>query len=500
MQLTRQNILKCGFFPDNMPSKVFSSIEISDFIEIGSNYLILSSNLASKNIKSTPCLFISSHKNDMERRIIAIPHIETYAVLCNEIENNALEIQTLFSRNDKSYSNIIQPSSVEGYDIKSNFLKNYLDRTIYSTGYKYLLKLDLSKCYENIYTHSITWSMYGKEKSKLELLKPKKTQDPQYKKIDDLDTCVRSINNNETKGVPTGPLSSRIISEVILTSIDNILSSEGYHFKRYVDDYNFYFRNEVEIHEFLPRFQNLLYDYKQHINTEKTQVQKYPYQLMSDFSDELKNHDFSNKGFLNYIEKAIELHNFGHKGALKYALKVIGKMKVPNKEKDVVFAHIINLMLTYPNLSEHIHVLILNNSFTFNVETETTVNEILKHCIKNRYEIETIWLLTIMGSLKMEINAENLCSILDQAEPLTTILALDYIKYHSLHSSHNIKNAISVLKLKLKTEKVYGEKWLLIYEINKNKWITGLKSNLNDSPFLKLASDNNVSFFKSPLL
>ena len=103
---------------------------------------------------------------------------------------------------------------------------------------------------------------------------------------------------------------------------------------------HFYFRNEVEIHEFLPRFQNLLYDYKQHINTEKTQVQKYPYQLMSDFSDELKNHDFSNKGFLNYIEKAIELHNFGHKGALKYALKVIGKMKVPNKEKDVVFAHI----------------------------------------------------------------------------------------------------------------------------------------------------------------
>ncbi len=499
MKLTRKNIIKCGFFPDNIPSKVFSSVEISDFIEKENNYKKLLNNLKDKGIHSTPCLFISGHKNDIERRIIAIPHIETYAVLCSEIEAHAHKIELLFSKNDKSYSNIIQPNETEGYHVKSNFIKNYLDRTIYSTGYKYILKIDLSKCYENIYTHSITWAMYGKENSKEEIKKSSKSQDSEYIKIDMLDKKVRSINNNETKGIPTGPLTSRIVSEIILSSIDNILSNDGYHFKRYVDDYNFYFRTELEIYEFLPKFQNLLYEYKQHINTEKTQIQKYPYQLISDFSDELKNHNFEKKGFLKYLEKAIEFHNLGYKGALKYALKVISKKKIPDKEKDIVFSHIINMMLSYPNLSEYIHTLILNNSFTFNYETEETVNAILKDCLKNKYEVESIWLFTIMSSLKMKINLDIICMILRNKEPIATILALDYIMYYSLDRYSEIINEIENLKKTLQKENIYGDKWLLLYEINRNNWITGLKCKLNGNSFLKDACNDNIAFFKSPL-
>lgn len=496
MKLTRKNIIKCGFFPDNMPTKVFTSKEIAQYIESDpANYI----KILNKR-KSTPCLFISSYKNDMERRIIAVPHIETYTVLCSEIESINHYIDKIFLSNENSYSNTIQPSSIEGYDIKSRFFKNYIDRTIFSTGYKYMLKLDLSKCYENIYTHSIAWAICGKEKSKQEVLKKPKNRDPLFKQVDKLDEYVRSINNNETKGIPTGPLTSRIVSEIILSSIDEELRNKNYHFKRYVDDYNFYFRNEVEIYEFLPKFQNLLYEYKLHINTEKTSIEKYPYQLKQDFTDELRNHDFKKKGYLKYLEKAIEYHNQGHKGALKYALKVIGKKKIPDNEKEVVFSHVINIMLTFPNLSEFIHVLMLNNNFTFNDETEETVNSILEHCIINKYEIESIWLLTIMGCLNMTINEEILCKILNNNEPLTAILSLDYIFNYKLYNQDKIKKAINNLKTVLKTQSIYGEKWLLLYEVNKNKWITGLRKNLNDSPFLKEACDNDICFFKSPII
>jgi Reverse transcriptase (RNA-dependent DNA polymerase). len=500
MKLTRKNIVKCGFFPENLPTKVFTSLEISDFFESSIlNYDLIANNLKSKKVENTPCLFISSHKNDLERRIIAIPHIETYIMLANEFEINISEIGDILDNNKNSYSNIIQPSSIEGYNIRSNFFKNYLDRTVFSTGYRYLLKVDLSKCYENIYTHSISWAIFGKDASKEELNKKPNLRNTAYTKADQLDKFVRSINNNETKGIPTGPISSRIVSEIILSSIDGHLREKGYHFKRYVDDYNFYFRNEVEVYEFLPHFQNILYEYKMHLNTEKTTIEKYPYQLNSDFTQVLRNHDFMKDGYLKYLEKAIELHKEGHKGALKYALKVIGKKKIPDKEKNLVFSHVINIMLTFPNLSEFIHVMLINNAFSFDSKIEQTVGDILVHCIRNKYQIETIWLLTIMGCLKMKIQTEVLCSLIDLFDPLTTILTMDYIFHYKLQRNPDIKIAIDNLKIKLKREKVYGEKWLLLYEVNRNSWIKGLKVNLNESVFLKEALISNVRFFKSPL-
>lgn len=501
MKLTRKNIVKCGFFPDSLPSRVFSSKPISDYVESDIlKFSQIESNIKSKKIEFTPCHLISSYKNDMERRIIAIPHIETYLLLAQEIDDNRIDIEQRFKNNMNSYSNIIMPSSIEGYSVSSQFFKNYIDRTIYSTGYKYLLKIDLSKCYENIYTHSLTWALYGKEQSKLELKKNPKLRDPIYINFDNLDRKVRSINNNETKGIPTGPLTSRIVSEIILTSIDEILRSKNYHFKRYVDDYNFYFRNEVDAYEFLPQFQNILYEYKLHINNEKTKLEKYPYQLNQDFTKELKAHNFENDGYLRYIERLIELHNEGNKGALKYGLKVLGKKRIPSKENKVVFSHLINIMISFPNLSEQIYAIFINNNFSYDIKTEETVNSILNHCIKNKYELETIWLLTVMGFLRMKVDKKNLIKIINHAEPCATIIVLDYIFKNTLSSYSDINDAMNNLKSLLLNEKSYGEKWLLLYEINRNKWIKGLRKCLDDSPFLKNACKDNICFFKSPIM
>lgn len=501
MKLTRKNIVKCGFFPENLPTRVFSSESISDYIEADViRYSQIQENLKSKKMESTPCHLISSYKSDMERRIIAIPHIETYLLLSEEIEKNRIDIEQRLKDNINSYSNIITPNSIEGYSVPSRFFANYLDRTIFSTGYKYLLKIDLSKCYENIYTHSLSWAMYGKEQSKLEIKKKPNLRDARYLEYDELDKKVRSINNNETKGIPTGPLSSRIVSEIILTSIDEILRNEGYHFKRYVDDYNFYFRNEVEAYEFLPQFQNILYEYKLHINTEKTKLEKYPYQLNQNFAKELRTHNFPKEGYLKYVERLIELHNEGNKGALKYGLKVLNKKKIPSKENEVIFSHLINIMISFPNLSEQIHAIFINNNFTYDIKTEETVNNILSHCIKNQYELETIWLLTAMCSLNMKVDFQNLINIMNLAEPCATIIVLDYIFKNALGSEGTIKDAIERLKVLLANENIYGERWLLLYEINRKNWIKGLRRCLGASPFLKTACKDNIGFFKSPII
>ncbi|WP_339169128.1 RNA-directed DNA polymerase [Paenibacillus sp. FSL R5-0341] len=493
------NLIKCGFFSDNLPSQVFTSIEIADFLKNNPSIIELNStSLKSKKIEFTPCLFISSYKSDLERRIIALPHLDMYFMLCEAIEKHRRVIEYKLRQNQHSYSNIISPNQIKGYKVFSRFIKNYHDRTIYSAGYKYLLKIDLSKCYENIYTHSLTWALYGKEDSKNELKKQPKYRDITYKSYDEFDKLVRSINNNETKGIPTGPLSSRIVSEVILTSIDEILNSEGYHFKRYVDDYNFYFRNESEINEFIPFFQNILYDYKLHINTEKTQVNKYPYQLNQDFAKALKEHDFSKDGYLKYIEKMIELHQNNNKGVLKYGLKILSSHTIPQKEKKLVFSHLVNMILTFPNMAEYVHNVILNNNFTFDRSIQHNINNILESCLNYKHELETIWLLSVMGSLNMPIEVENLVSIINYSEPLSTIMALDYVQKQSLNREIEIQSSTDQLKAKLNNESIYGDKWILIYEINRNQWIRGLRNILNQSQLLKKALNNDVRFYISP--
>ncbi|WP_244552156.1 RNA-directed DNA polymerase [Paenibacillus sp. ov031] len=498
MRLTIYNLIKCGFFSDNLPSQVFTSIEIAEFLKANPSMINLSStSLKSRKIESTPCLFISSYKSDLERRIIAIPHIDLYLMLCEAIEKHRRVIEYKLRQNQHSYSNIIAPNQIRGYKVFSRFMKNYHDRTIYSAGYKYLLKIDLSKCYENIYTHSLTWALYGKEQSKDELKKSPSLRNLTYASYDEFDKLVRSINNNETKGIPTGPLSSRIVSEIILTSIDEILSGKGHHFKRYVDDYNFYFRTESEINEFIPLFQNILYDYKMHINTEKTQISKYPYQLNQDFTKILKEHDFSKDGYLKYIEKMIELHQ-NNKGVLKYGLKILSSHTIPNKEKKLVFSHLVNIILSFPNMAEYVHNVIINNSFTFDRSIQQNINNILASCLNYKHELETIWLLCVMGSLNMEIEVKNLVNIIVHAEPLSTIMALDYVQKKGLNRENEIKISKSDLKSKLINETIYGDKWILIYEINRNQWITGLKKMLNQSRLLTEALSNNVRFYLSP--
>jgi len=68
-----------------------------------------------------------------------------------------------------------------------------------------------------------------------------------------------------------------------------------------------------------------------------------------------------------------------------------------------------------------------------------------------------------------------------------------------MRSVPSIKSTIDSLKTELKNENIYGDKWLLIYEATFNGWITGLKSKLNESKFLKSMYDNEHGFYLSPI-
>lgn len=143
--------------------------------------------------------------------------------------------------------------------------------------YKYLKKLDISKCFESIYTHSIAWAVKSKRFAK-DTIGHRSFEDS-------FDFLMRSTNDNETAGIVVGPEVSRIFAEIILQKIDLEVKNsvtlsynrEEFEVKRYVDDY-FLFYNDVEVGEELTRrFSEKLRHYKLHLNESKSEILTRPF-------------------------------------------------------------------------------------------------------------------------------------------------------------------------------------------------------------------------------
>lgn len=106
--------------------------------------------------------------------------------------------------------------------------------------YELMLTLDVSKCFDSIYTHSLSWAVKDKE-----FTKENKFVGTFAKAFDDL---MMFANHEETNGIVIGPEVSRIFAEILLQRVDcEVIErlekgripykyGHDFTFRRYVDD------------------------------------------------------------------------------------------------------------------------------------------------------------------------------------------------------------------------------------------------------------------------
>ncbi|HEI2833204.1 TPA: RNA-directed DNA polymerase, partial [Escherichia coli] len=73
--------------------------------------------------------------------------------------------------------------------------------------------LDVSHCFDSIYTHSVSWALKNKS-----YIKKHVKHSNQFGQ--ELDTLMQRSNNNETNGIPIGSEFSRVFAELIFQRID----------------------------------------------------------------------------------------------------------------------------------------------------------------------------------------------------------------------------------------------------------------------------------------
>lgn len=144
-------------------------------------------------------------------------------------------------------------------------------------------KFDIKRCFDSIYTHSISWAIKGKTYAK----NSKNSKETFENKIDVL---MQKSNWGETHGIPIGSEFSRIFAEIILQKIDqevecmleaadgkNLKNGIDFKVRRYVDDY-FVFVNSEEIGKaILTEYESVLLKYKLFPNEKKYAIISRPF-------------------------------------------------------------------------------------------------------------------------------------------------------------------------------------------------------------------------------
>ncbi|MCY1292043.1 reverse transcriptase [compost metagenome] len=140
--------------------------------------------------------------------------------------------------------------------------------------------MDVSKCFDSIYTHSISWATKDKQYTK---------QNLQVSSTfgDNFDSLIRRANQNETNGILIGPEVSRIFAEIIFQSIDTkaltalekrgLIAGTDFEIRRYVDDIFIFSKGEeisIKIHE---TYSDCLSKFNLSTNSSKTKKLSRPF-------------------------------------------------------------------------------------------------------------------------------------------------------------------------------------------------------------------------------
>ena len=302
--------------------------------------------------KETEPIIFSIYKNDEERRIYKYPNMYSYISLCKHININKTRYIDILNSSNKSLSNEFYNKSY--LQVKISRYKNRL-------GKRRIFKTDIENFYPSIYTHSIPWALVGKD-----VAKRNKRIDSEY--YNQLDSLIQRCQYGETHGIPIGPFTSRLISEIYMCKVDEKL--EKFNYVRYVDDFELAYNSEDEQLEFYNTLYKELKNLNLKIKKDKNIIDIFPFAVDENI-DEFFMYIKSSK--LNYDELTVSkerriIYNFidysimkekeGKKGSLKLLFKALTQTFENNQlSRDVwksnIWEYLFNIVLMRPQISNY---------------------------------------------------------------------------------------------------------------------------------------------------
>lgn len=311
--------------------------------------------------------------------------------------------------------------------------------------------------------------------------------------------------DGQTIGLPVGPDSSRIISEIILSSIDQELESTLSQFKgvRIIDDYYLYFSSLSEVETARSVIHKALRGYELELNPRKETVIDLPELMETNWYKDLKTVRFSNdqklqrKELIAFFDKAFfHAKRVPDDAVLSYAITKIRPTIFHEKNLILLQSLLLNSIVqesrTIALLAE---ILISYNASKHKLDL-TSIKFALEqfimfHCDLNN-EFETSWALWTMKALKLSVTESTAKSLSGSSNSIVILVCLD------LKQAGLIKKGLDTTfwTTMMTKEQLYSENWLLAYEAKLRGWLKTADNYLDLDPFFKVLKDKKVHFYK----
>ena len=377
-----------------------------------------------------------------------------------------------------------------------------------SFNYHVQLKADISKFYDSLYTHSVPWVTFGgKDRYK----KNRDLSDKDTNKVkviygDEIDRALSNCQNEQTLGIPIGPDTSLIVSEIIACHVDVLLEQRLKRKKidwvgfRYHDDYLLHFHSELDAQTVLSELRAVLSEFELRINDEKTFIGATSNNLESDWVLSIKTFFFSpsekeqKEDIWNFFALVFKLSRECPKeSVLRFALNKFKFVRI-NKDSWIVFESLLfRLGLTEPSsLSEIAKILVSYKSLVNKNNLKSFCFEMIKRHAEKGNDYELTWSLWILKEFELQPTKEVFTSIFKSKSVCACLIAFDLLEKKKLIKGIDFSDINSVFT----TENLNKEYWLLVYETAYNKWLPSLDSQIvNDHFYFKILKDRKVSFY-----
>lgn len=479
----QKRLIEKGYFPDEM-GFWFSAKSFADAMNV------IASQISYNKRKISKCYRFSTPKGQINRREIALPNPYHYFFLTKAIGDKWNEIETQYNKSDISltrpvFKNGSERAIVRKYsfeDITSIFLSK-------SVGVRYVLKTDISRYYESIYTHSIPWALHTKEVAKVN------RGDALTGNI--LDSLLRNLQDGQTKGIPIGQDASLIISEIIGSAMDELIMKDIHCMNafRYVDDYYLFFDNKEEAQKAFVRVREILREFELQMNEEKTGIHEMPQALESEWISEINSLNIDEEHLISFVNNIYSIMNeYPNEEVLRYAFSRLKRIKIKKNQWSIVEAFLLNSFIydaTAAPLACSILSKFYHRKYGINKSKVLRIVETLLNKMKSQdCEYELLWALWLCKLLNVKLTDALLKKMIDVTNPLIILILLfDYRNNESLDKTKWMKYMVE--------DELYGPNWILAYEALKRGWLPSKNgvNYLENDGFFKALYSNNVSFF-----
>ena len=467
-----ERLLQYEFFPAELPPCFHSN-------DLAANAQAVVQAAATLNRDYSIPLIYSGYKSETARRKFAVPNPYHYCKAANFIVQQEANLKPIFEKSPYSLTAPVDrvPKAGQPYAKRSSSIaETKREIELLYQDKRFEIRLDINSFFDNIYTHTIPWAIHGVSAAK-------KKKNDRTLLGNQLDKQIRSLNYDQTNGILVGNALSRIVSEIILCTVDHQIHEQFPDVSccRFVDDYYIYTKYSTQVQEIIAFIRVCLSRYELNFNESKLQINESPFLYGKPWVEQIKQYIHLQPDV--FLSKLImEYNTYRDIAIIKYGLSVIAQCRYTAANWPAMQSRLTNLWVRFPALSNRILPIFWKNKKLLKTRLlKASIYSVMDESLLLNREQELVWAVWFVKVFSIPISQDYMMRVLQSSNDLAIIIMLDMIDSAGAKNKPKILQQRRTLRDELIAEDVddrgqsntlmWSSHWLLAYEATRMKWL-----------------------------